>query len=232
MAGPGTGFDYAAGRRMLSGSLINSMIRTILFLLAATASTLLAERPSSFLGIKWGASPEEAKRAMQARPGVKFGEDTDDYRFELTGGKFANQSVTKWVLEFPQRKFAVATVVLKGEENTESLYRDFRTQLAAKYGSPQSTKRLPGAKSQNNNGPRQQQYGTVSTWRFIPGLKDKSAVVITAELAGPNGAATSNPDQLVITIRYENESLTSAAEKNAAAGSEGAGKTKISRDDL
>ena len=93
-------------------------MRIFLTLLLLCSTMLGADRPRGFLGINWGASPEEAKRIMQARPGVKFPDDTDDYRFELTGGVFAEQPVAKWILEFPERKFASATVVLKTEGNS------------------------------------------------------------------------------------------------------------------
>ena len=108
----------------------------ILLALFILCGSVVAEKPKGFLGIHWGASPEEAKRVMQARPGVKFPEDTDDYRFELTGGTFAGQPVVKWVLEFPERKFASAIVTIKSEGgNGQDLYKDFskrgRKQLAA-----------------------------------------------------------------------------------------------------
>ena len=71
------------------------MIRALITLLLATTSLFAVERPKGFLTINWGASPEEAKRVMQGRPGVKFPTDADDYKFELTGGTFAGQAVEK-----------------------------------------------------------------------------------------------------------------------------------------
>ncbi len=212
------------------------MTRSIFFLLAVVATTAFAERPAGFVGIKWASSPEEAKRTMQARPGVKFGESTDDYRFDLTGGMFAGQVVAKWVLEFPDRKFALASATLKTEGNAESLYKEFRTQLSAKYGPSVSSKKLSTAKG--NSGarppqpqPAQNQYGNISIWRFAPSLKEKTAVSITLELAGPGGKATTNQNDLILTIRYENETLTEAAEKNSGTGTP-AGKSKLNKDDL
>ena len=73
------------------------MKHTILFLLLLCTATFAVERPKGFLGINWGASPEEAKRVMQARQGVKFSEEADDYKFEITGGTFAGQPVAKWI---------------------------------------------------------------------------------------------------------------------------------------
>ena len=120
------------------------MKHTILFLLLLCTAAIAVERPKGFIGINWGASPEEAKRAMQARQGVRFPEEADDYKFELTGGTFAGQPVTKWILEFPSRQFTSATVILKNEDNASTLYKDFRTQFAAKYGPATTDKKLTG----------------------------------------------------------------------------------------
>src|SRR5688572_6115072 len=128
------------------------MLRTFLALILL-CTTLLAERPKGFLGINWGASPEEAKRVMQARPGVKFPEDTDDYRFELTGGTFAGQPVLKWMLEFPDRKFASATVVIDAKGEAQSLYKEFRTQLVSKYGSATTNQKLKSDRRDPNARP-------------------------------------------------------------------------------
>ncbi|MEO6785510.1 MAG: hypothetical protein ABI318_05190, partial [Chthoniobacteraceae bacterium] len=73
----------------------------LILLLACNGLALAAERPGGFLGIAWGASPEEAKRVLQKRPGIQFPENADDYHIEMTGGSFAGQPVAKWVIEFP-----------------------------------------------------------------------------------------------------------------------------------
>src|SRR6478735_11806333 len=117
------------------------MSRILLAFLLLCTTAFAADRPRGFLNISWGASPEEAKRVMQARPGVKFPEDADDYKFDLTGGTFAGQPVVKWSLEFPERKFASATVVIKGED-AQNLYKEFRAQLVSKYGSATTSQKL------------------------------------------------------------------------------------------
>src|SRR5437879_862242 len=99
----------------------------LLILLLLNAAAFAAERPKGFLGIAWGASPEEAKRVLQARSGVKFPEESDDYHVEVTGGSFAGQPVTKWVLEFPDRKFGSASVTLKTEGNASAVFKEFKT---------------------------------------------------------------------------------------------------------
>jgi hypothetical protein len=164
-----------------------------------------AERPKGFMGIHWGASPEEAKRVLQARPGVKFPDETDDYKFELTGGTFAGQAVEKWTLEFPERKFAAATVVLKKKENTPSLYKEFRAQLSDKYGSSTSSSKIKGLTKQAAG--NRTIYGSIAVWKFMPNIKDKNYITIHCELATPTGMATVDETQLEIKVRYCNETL-------------------------
>ena len=202
------------------------------FLLALLllCTTALAEKPRGFLNINWGASPEEAKRVMQARPGVKFPEDTDDYKFNLTGGIFAGQPVTTWTLEFPERKFASATVVIKGED-TQSLYKEFRAQLVAKYGSATTSQKIKSG-PKNYNAPRTAPGGSVTLWKFPPNLKDKSNLTISCEISGPNGQPTQDPAQMQLVIRYTNETLTSAAATNAEAGAKANTPTGVKKDDL
>lgn len=209
------------------------MPRFLLVLFLLTVSAFAAERPKGFLNINWGASPEEAKRLMQARPGVKFPEDADDYRFDITGGMFAGQQVLKWTLEFPERKFASATVVIKADGDAQTLYKDFRAQLVSKYGSATTNQKLSSGKGPKNpNAPRTTSLGTISTWKFVPNLKDKSNVVIACELTGPNGGPAQDPSQLQLVIRYTNETLTNAAAANAEAGAKPPAPVGVKKEDL
>ena len=203
----------------------------ILFAFLFLCASAFAERPKGFLSINWGASPEEAKRVMQARPGVKFPEDADDYKFELTGGTFAGQPVAKWTLEFPERKFATAAVVIKTEGDAQSLYKEFRAQLVTKYGSATTSQKISSKGPKNYNAPRTSSLGTVSSWKFPPNMKEKSNIIISCELSGPGGAATNDPAQLQLVIRYMNETLTSAAVANTEAG-EKAVQVGIKKDEL
>jgi hypothetical protein len=164
----------------------------------------MAERPRGFLGINWGASPEEAKRVMQARPGVKFPEDTDDYKFELTGGMFAGKPVLKWTLEFPERKFATATVVIDSKGEAESLYKEFRKELVAKYGSATTNQKVKPTRREPNN-----PTASVTLWKFPPNIRDKSNITVACELT-----AAPDPAQMQLSIRYTNETLTAAAAAN------------------
>jgi len=182
-------------------------------LLACNAMALAAERPSGFLGIQWGASPEEAKRILQKRPGIVFPENADDYRIELTGGTFAGQPATKWVIEFPDRKFAAATVVLKTDGNSTSAYKEFRTQLAAKYGSATTDKRTSTSKDPN----RPQAATSMAIWKFRPTMTERTSVLISAELTGAGAKGGGEESPGTVTIKYVNETLTGATSASGTA---------------
>ena len=161
---------------------------------------------------------------MQAREGVKFPENTDDYRFELTGGKFAGQTVTKWVFNFPERKFASVTVVIKPDGNGPTLFKEFRTQLVSKYGPATTDKKLTEktkSKKIDYNSDRQASFGNQTSWKFSPNMKDKETIIVSCELAGPGGGPVHDESQLVLTIHYANDTLVNAAEKNTAAAAGG-----------
>ncbi len=210
------------------------MKHTILILLLLCTAASAVERPKGFLGINWGASPEEAKRAMQARQGVKFPEEADDYKFELTGGTFAGQPVAKWILEFPSRQFTSATVILKNEGSASTLYKDFRTQFAAKYGPATTDKKLT-AKSNNRqmNNPGavevKPQLGGVAIWKFGPNMKEKSNITISCQLADAKGGPAMNDEQLVLTIHYGKNTGTDA--KDASGGTK-ASQNTVKKEDL
>ena len=185
-------------------------------LLALASAAFAVERPVGFAGILWGASPEEAKRILQKREGVKFPEESDDFHIELTGGTFAGQPVAKWVIEFPDRKFASGAVTLKPEGSATSAYKEFRSKLTEKYGSPTTDKKLTTGKASAIYTPNKQvSFGNATVWRFPTTMKDKTVIVVSAELKGPNGKVGTDESQLTVTIKYVNETLTGAA-ANAA----------------
>lgn len=168
-----------------------------------------AERPKGIINIAWGASPEEVKRALSARPGVMFPENTDDYHMEPTGGSFAGQPVAKWILDFPERRFASASVILKLEGGATSVYKDLRAKLSEKYGSPTTEKKLSGGGKavRPYNAPKSTSFGSMSTWKFVPNMKEKEAVTVVAELSDGKGNPTANEEALTVTIRYVNETM-------------------------
>lgn len=184
------------------------MKRALFSLLTLTTAAFAVERPKGIINIPWGASPEEAKRALTARPGVVFPENTDDYHMEVTGGTFAGQPVAKWVLDFPERRFASASVTLKLEGGASSIYKDFRTQLGAKYGSPTTEKKLSSGKAvRPAYTEKRVSYGSMATWKFTPNLKEKESLTVTAELSDGKGNPTNTEEGLTVTIRYANETL-------------------------
>ena len=185
----------------------------LILLLACNAMALAADRPGGFLGIPWGASHEEAKRVLQKRPGIVFPENADDSHIELTGGSFAGQPATKWVIEFPERKFASAAVTLKNDGNASTVHKEFCNQLVAKYGPSTSAKKTgvtTKAKGAQAAAPSQ-----MAVWKFPATMKEKSVVLISAELTGVKARGGEDPNAAV-TIKYVNETLTGAA----AAGKE------------
>jgi hypothetical protein len=195
------------------------MKRALLALFALSATALAAERPKGLINtITWGASPEEAKRALSARPGVMFPENTDDYHMEPTGGNFAGQPVAKWVLDFPERKFASASVTLKLEGGATSVYKELRAKLAEKYGSPTTEKKLSGGgKAVKGYGERKQSFGSMSIWKFVPTMKEKEALTVIAELSDGKGNPTGSEDALTVTVRYVNDSLMPKAAEGGKA---------------
>ena len=185
---------------------------SLCLLLAIHVAAFAVERPGGFVGIPWGASPEEAKRILQKRSGVKFPEESDDFHIELTGGTFAGQPVAKWVIEFPDRKFASGAVTLKMEGSPSSVYKEFRKDLTDKYGSPTTDKKLTTGKASAVYSPtRPVSFGNATSWRFPTTMKEKTVIVVSAELAGPGGKAAADETQLSVTIKYVNETLTGAA---------------------
>lgn len=208
---------------------------SLCILLVLNTVAFAVERPGGFVGIPWGASPEEAKRILQKREGVKFPDESDDYHIELTGGTFAGQPVSRWVIEFPNRKFASAAVTLRLDANKSSVFKEFRTQLTAKYGSPTTDKKLtPGKASAIYDPSRRASFGSAAVWKFPTTMKDKTVVTVTAELAGPGGKVAPDESELSVTIKYVNETLTGAAAANTAAPA-GPSKTSgavVKKDDL
>ncbi len=184
------------------------MKHALFFLVSLVTLATAAERPKTFIGLPWGASPEEAKRALSARPGVMFSENTDDYHMEPTGGTFAGQPVAKWVLDFPERRFASASVVLKLEGGATSVYKDLRAKLSEKYGSPTTEKKLGSGKAvRPAYTERRVNYGSMSIWKFVPNLKEKESITVVAELSDGKGGSTASEDALTVVIRYTNETM-------------------------
>ncbi|MEO6787365.1 MAG: hypothetical protein ABI318_14630, partial [Chthoniobacteraceae bacterium] len=148
------------------------------------------------------------KRVLQKRPGIQFPENADDYHIEMTGGSFAGQPVAKWVIEFPDRKFASAAVTLKTEGNASTVHKDFCNQLVAKYGPSTADKKTSG--TSKTKGAQQAVPSKMTVWKFPATMKEKSVVLISAELTGVKARGGEDPNAAV-TIKYVNETLTGTA---------------------
>ncbi len=165
-------------------------------------------------------------RILTARTGVVAPEElpTGD-KLEFKGGKFAGQAATGWTLEFADRKLYAATVQLKPENTAQSLYRELKQMLIAKYG-PVSGERKPDAgddaekklkrdrRRLNNSDTKT--YGMIACWKFAPTLADKERKLIELELATRDGGEALDESLLVVTIRYINESLKPLAAPSTA----------------
>ena len=113
---------------------LRNILLALLLPFAAFAENVT--RPTSFVGVPWGSTPEDTVRILGARAGVSPPEEGTVVgdKLELTGGKFAGQNVTKWTIEFTGRKLYAATVLLKADAGASSLYRELKQMLTAKYG--------------------------------------------------------------------------------------------------
>lgn len=211
-----------------------AVIFAALLLLPLAGVAENASRPTSFVGVPWGANPQDAVRILSARTGVVAPEEvTAAEAVELTGGKFAGQTAAVWTLQFANRKLYAATVQLKADGSASSLYRELKQMLIAKYGRV-SAEGKPDAGSDADKKLRRNRgrvnadlktYGTVASWKFAPTLNDKESKVIELELAGPDGGETTAESLLIVTVRYLNETLKPIAPQAAA----GAYKSEPSR---
>ena len=192
--------------------------RPLLFLvflvLSASAFAQKLERPMGFAGVPFGATPEEAIRILSARPGLIIPESLPTLveKLDLTGGNFAAQEVLKWTVEFADKKFAAATVVLKPDGNGLAVYRDLKQSLTAKYGPP-TGERKPGVSDadkkarQQGSGKKTDSFGNVAYWKFGKTIADKDVKMIVCEAAGPDGNEVTDEAKIQVTVHYLDETL-------------------------
>jgi hypothetical protein len=62
-------------------------------------------------------------------------------------------------------------------------------------------------------------------------MKEKGSVVIVAEMAAPGGKPTNEESQLVVTIRYVNESIAGPLTKDAGSAAKPMA-AKVKKEDL
>jgi hypothetical protein len=189
----------------------------------ATALAQSAVRPTGFLEIPWGATPEKALELLRARGELQLPETVPTSGLlELTGGTFAGQPVTKWKLEFIKSQFASGTVIIQPEASPAALYREFKARLMEKYGPHASERKLgappeaPGAKKRDRNEPRP--IGHFVQWKFPPSLADRDLKAVTVQLATEAGAPSADEATLLLSICYSNESLIESTKPNVPKG--------------
>ena len=216
--------------------------RLLLFLvslvLGASAFAGKLERPMGFAGVPFGATPEEAVRILSARPGLIIPDalPTLVEKLDLTGGNFAAQEVLKWTVEFADKKFAAATVVLKPDGNGLAVYRDLKQSLTAKYGPP-TGERKPGVSDadkkarQQGSGKKMDTFGNVAYWKFGATIVDKDAKMIVCEAAGPDGNEVTEEAKIQVTIHYLDETLKPLAAKGGV-GAVSKSSTPVKKEDL
>ena len=187
-------------------------------------SNVVAEnktKPTSFAGVPWGTRPEDAIRILSARSGATAPEElpANQSKIELTGGSFSGQAVEKWTLEFANRKFFAATVVLTRGGTASALYRELKQTLVAKYGPVARDGKPPLAlgaekkdrRAQQRLSPEQKLFGNLAAWKFSPSLADKEPKTVELLLAAPGGILATDETQLVVSLRYVNEAFAPQA---------------------
>ncbi|MCE9610856.1 MAG: hypothetical protein K8R23_11740 [Chthoniobacter sp.] len=183
--------------------------------LGSTALAQKIQRPTGFLGVAFGSAPADVLRVLGSRAGATIPEEipTTFDKLELTGGNFAGQEALKWTLEFADRKFAAATVILKTEGNGMAVYRELQKNLVAKYGPASGEKRAErdDARKSANTGRREETFGKMAYWKFIPTLAEKGARLIICEAAGADGKEVTDESKVQVTLQYIDETLLPSA---------------------
>jgi len=186
--------------------------------LSSTAFAQKIQPPTGFLGVPFGSAPADVLRVLGARAGATIPEEipTTFDKLELTGGNFAGQEALKWTLEFADRRFAAATVVLKTAGNGMAVYRELQKNLVAKYGPASGEKRAERDDSRKTAGTttrREETFGKIAYWKFLPSLAEKSTRLIICEAAGPDGKEVNDESKVQVTLHYIDETLLPAAAK-------------------
>lgn len=91
-----------------------------------------------FLGIRWGASREEARTTMLQREGVVLDEQKSGRQnLVFTGGLFANKDVQMWVLQFADNGLHTAKILIAPPPSIlEREFQDLIARLTREYDDP------------------------------------------------------------------------------------------------
>ncbi|MCX6908637.1 MAG: hypothetical protein NTY01_11410 [Verrucomicrobia bacterium] len=141
------------------GVAISILLGTVAAFQSASAVVI-----EDFMGVKWGASMEEARRIMSAQPDVVAKElkrkvllwsnAWDTLGFE--GGRFEQWQAKEWLLGFAGSRFCAGRVTIgKSDDAVEMLARHSKAKqfLTQKYGPP-TVRDDPTEKSLANKGSR------------------------------------------------------------------------------
>jgi hypothetical protein len=129
-----------AAKRFHQNPTVKSSI--LLLTLCLLSRPLPADPPPTelpgFLGIPWGASPDEAKKQFTARTHAHLDRTkSDDQRLAFIGGKFAGFKIRDILLQFASQhfynvEFFIETTSPKHEKEFAAL----KAMLTEKYGKP------------------------------------------------------------------------------------------------
>jgi hypothetical protein len=103
--------------------------------------------PEGFAGVYWGESPEKAQTKMLQREEVQFDEPGTNLLNQSSkgssllfhGGKFLDEPVDSWVLEFQSKKLVGGSIVFAlTSDIMVSVYKKVKKALHQRYGDPVS----------------------------------------------------------------------------------------------
>lgn len=206
----------------MSSRLLFRILVLCCLLPAGQSASGQAARPQSFAGISFGTPYEEVWQALTTRQGVVLPPAMSPAgdRIDATGGDFGGREVVSWALEFVDRKFCAASVVVKPASTPLALYRELKQQLVAKYGPPTGERKPPLSEPDRKVRARatRDTVGLVSYWKFNPAISDRNVRSIVCEAAGLGGFDVFEEPLLIITIRYIDETLKAVQPKPATPG--------------
>jgi hypothetical protein len=172
--------------------------------LIAIATLILTQNPDSkadpalppeeFAGLKWGASREEVKAAMEAKGAGILSQYTTDSHFGFQGGSIAGLPVHIWDLYFVSDKFSRGLVYFDDKSDLEGLFKQLKKTLTEKYGARKSETFKPADPS--------------ADWRLVK--SGSNGAIIIRLWVGWYG------NEKRLSLEYKNEALEKLAPEHAA----------------
>lgn len=190
--------------RMLCSLLPGWLFVATALLCSVPAQADAPGRPKGFVQIPWGSSVGEVFRTLADRHKVNLPEELPSGdKVEVEGGVFSDEPVVRWTFEFRKGALVAGTVLIRPRENPVGTYRKFREAIIQSYGRPTKEGRPVAGRSRVE--PNHQ--GNFSVWKFDPGISDKESKSILCQVATEAGTTTADPAQLLLVVRYTNETL-------------------------